>query len=117
MSATEMLRPDDLDVAMQMPNELRRIMSQGLTKLVPWHIMDRELAKKRMSGMRTRYRVRYVPFARRQDNDDVACFDPDLPGQVVVVHDFAGEGTERHAQYSTFWDWFRSAIEDMIAFE
>jgi len=79
--------------------------------------MPRELARKRMAGLRGRYRTKYVPFARRQDNDDLACIDPGEPAHVVVIHDFSAEGAERVATYETFWDWFRSAVDDMIGFE
>ena len=113
----ELLHSADFDVAVVLPAELRRVVSQGINNIAPWHIMDRDLAKKRMGGMRARYRTRYVPFARRQDNDDLACLDPGVPGQVVIVHDFASDGSERATTYGTFWDWFRAAVEEMIAFE
>ena len=54
---------------------------------------------------------------RRQDNDDLACFDPEKPGRVVVIHDFATEGTEFRKEYLSFADWFRQAIDDLILFE
>src|SRR5438105_4487230 len=108
MVMVELLAPEDLDVVLAVPAELRRIVSQGLVDLTPWHVMDRALAKKRMTAMRTRYRTKYVPLARRQDNDDLACIDPALPGQIVIVHDFASEGSERRAIHGTFWDWFRA---------
>lgn len=113
----DMLSQDDIDVAVTLPPELTQIVAQGLVNLRPWHIMPRDLAKKRLTGLRARYRKAYVPFARRQDNDDVACFDPDLPGQIVVVHDFSSDGSERVSIHPSFWDWFRRAIEDMISFE
>lgn len=57
-------------------------------------------------------------FARRQDNDDVACYDtadPQCP--VVVIHDFAKPGWEHRATYPTTYAWFRQAIEDFITFD
>lgn len=113
----ELLAAEDLDVSVLLPEGLVRVASQGLINLSPWHVMPRDLAKKRMTGLRARYRTKYVPFARRQDNDDLACIDPDEPGCVVIVHDFSSEGAERVARYDTFWNWFRSAVDDMIAFE
>jgi hypothetical protein len=113
----DLLLPGDLDVSVSLPEGLVRITSQGLINLSPWHVMPRELAKKRMTGLRGRYRTQYVPFARRQDNEDLACIDPDRPGRVVVVHDFSAEGDECVATYDTFWNWFRSTVDDMIAFE
>jgi hypothetical protein len=79
--------------------------------------MDRQLVAARVGDLRKRYRQAHVPFARRQDNDDIACLDPARPGKVLLVHDFASEGSELRAEYPSFWDWFRTAVEDMIGFE
>jgi hypothetical protein len=117
MKAIELLRAEDVDVPMVYPDGLERVFQQGLADLTPWHMMDREAAKQRLRGLRERYRAKYVPFARRQDNDDIACIDPERPGHVVIVHDFAGEGHERRRDFDSFWDWFRAAVEDMIIFE
>jgi len=117
MNATELLEPEDLDIKVEYPAGIARVIKQGLVDLTPWHIMGRELAKKRLRGLRERYRGNYVPFAWRQDNDDIACLEVDRPGRVVIVHDFASEGHERRQEFPSFWDWFRGAVEDMIAFE
>ena len=106
-----------LDVEFDYPTPLLRVVGQGLTNLEPWHIMGRELAAARLAGLRARYKPKYVPFARRQDNDDLACFDPSRPASVVVVHDFAEAGYEQRRVYADFWGWFRGAVEDMIEFE
>lgn len=117
MSAIELLRAEDVDVPLEYPDGLQRVAQQGPTDLTPWHMMDREVARQRLHGLRGRYKAKYVPFARRQDNDDIACTDPERPGQVIVVHDFASEGYERRRDFDSFWDWFRAAVEDMILFE
>ncbi len=117
MTETKLFEADDLDVQVQVPDALLRIVGQNLVDLTPWHVMPRDVALKRLRGLRQRYSKKYVPFARRQDNDDLACLDPTRPGEVVIVHDFASEGTESRGQFDTFWHWFRSAIEDMILFE
>lgn len=117
MTSSTQLRTEDLDVDLRLPIGLDRLHEQGLLNLAPWHVMPRELALKRMRGLRQRYARKYVPFARRQDNDDLACFDPSVPDVVVVIHDFASEATEVRRQFPSFWDWFRMAIEDMITFE
>lgn len=117
MSGASMLEPGDVDVPVAFPEGLRRIVEQNLVDLTPWHVMPRELAVARLRGLRQRYSRRYVPFARRQDNDDLACIDPERPGEVVIVHDFAAEGSELRERFDSFWAWFRSAIEEMIAFE
>jgi hypothetical protein len=117
MKQIELLRPEDLDVDVAYPEGIGRVLAHGLVDLTPWHMMDRELAKQRVRGLRERYRRKYVPFARRQDNDDIACIDPERPGRVVIVHDFASEGYELRQEFESFWDWFRAAVEDMIVFE
>jgi hypothetical protein len=65
--------------------------------------------------MRQRYPLRkLVPFARRQDDDDVACFDLDR-GAVAIVHDYASPGWEGNAEFADFRAWLHQAIDDMIA--
>jgi hypothetical protein len=111
------LQPEDLDVPTTPPRGLLRVVEQNLVDLAPWHIMPRELARKRLQGLRQRYGRKYVPFARRQDNDDLAVTVPEHPERIIVIHDFADEGTEVVAEFDSFWDWFRAAVEDMVAFE
>jgi len=118
MSGTRFLyEPNDLDVPVKLPDALERIVAQNLTDLTPWHVLPRDKALTRLQGMRQRYSRKYVPFAYRQDNDDVACIDAAKPEEIVIVHDFASEGTERRQRFDSFWDWFRGAVEDMVEFE
>lgn len=112
-----LLRAEDIGPDVALPAGLVRIVEQGLVDLSPWLILPRTEALARMVGLRARYKRPYVPFARRQDNDDLAVLLPDGPNRVVIVHDFASEGWEMRTQYETFWDWFRAAVEDMIEFE
>jgi len=59
----------------------------------------------------------YIPFAVRQDNDDVACWRASSNSEVLIVHDYSSPGRELRNSYVSFWDWFRSAIDDMIEFD
>jgi hypothetical protein len=111
------LRAEDIDVPVAVPRGLLRAVEQNLVDLTPWHITPRDLARKRLQGLRLRYRTKYVPIAHRQDNDDLAVLVPEKPDHVVVIHDFADEGSEVVGEFSSFWDWFRSAVDDLIAFE
>lgn len=95
-----------------------RLLDQGLANLTPWHLMTDSEMTERVAGLKRRYPERELwPFARRQDRDDVACWEKGQPREVVVIHDFASAGYEQRQRYGSFWDWFRSAIEDMIEFE
>ena len=118
MSGAPLLyEPSNLDEQVLLPEGLMRIVRQNLVDLTPWHVLPRDLAVKRLRGLRHRYSRKYVPFAYQQDNDDVACIDLAKPEEIVIVHDFASEGTELRKRFDTFWDWFRAAVEDMVLFE
>lgn len=100
------------------PGALLRVADLGLANLHPWLIMSRDQVLARLEGLRKRYPGReLVPFARRLDCDDLACFERSSPGTVVVIHDFASSGWENRKNFSSFEDWFRSAIDDMLTFE
>lgn len=99
------------------PEGLYRIINQNLTNIEPWYILNPNQIEKRMEGLKRRYPERsLIPFAKRGDNDDIACFEYKKGEVVYIIHDFASAGWEEHGQYNTFWDWFRAAIEEMINF-
>lgn len=93
-------------------------MDQNLVDLSPWYLMDHAQVLMRMQGLRVRYPERQlVPFARRDDTDDLACWEKDRGETVVVIHDFASPGHEERRVFPDFWSWFRVAVEEMIEFE
>lgn len=99
------------------PEGFVRIVNLGLINLEPWYILEPRQLTEKMKGLRERYPSReLIPFARRTDNDDVACFIDCNAQKVLVIHDFAAKGWEQRETYNTFWDWFRQAIEEMINF-
>ena len=113
----DLLPLSELPASFDYPAEFIRIVELGLTNLEPWWILNGELLRDRYRGLRARYGDRrLVPFAVRQDNDDVACWDVDR-GSVVIVHDFATSGYEQRAEFADFHTWFRQAIDDLIAFD
>lgn len=113
----ELLSSTELPDSFTYPRELIRIAELGLLDLNPWWIMEGTALRIRFADVRQRYPQRkLVPFARRQDNDDVACFDLDR-GIVTIVHDFASSGWERRAEFADFRAWLHQAIDDLIAFE
>ena len=89
----------------------------ALLDLEPWHLVSDEEFDVLFNGINGRYPSRrVVPFARRDDNDDVACFvihDPDqVSGQIIVIHDFASTGWEVVARMAEFADWLEHAARD-----
>ena len=113
----DLLRTTDLPKGFEYPPEFIRVVELGLQRLEPWWIIDGGLLRDRYTSLRKRYEKRsLVPFATRQDNDDVACWDLDA-GNVAVVHDFASPGFEQRGEFRDFYEWLRQAIEDLITFQ
>lgn len=113
----DLLTINDLPEGFEYPQEYVRIVELGLMNLEPWWIITGNLLRDRYIGLRKRYPDRIlVPFAVRQDNDDVGCWDVEH-GKVVVVHDFSSPSHEHRAEFLDFYGWFRQAVEDCIAFD
>jgi hypothetical protein len=114
----DLLSIRDLPDGFSYPKAFIRVVELGLTNLEPWLILEGELLHERTNGLRKRYAARtLVPFAMRGDNDDIACWDIDRQGAVVIVHDFADPGWEQRAEFKQFYDWLRQAVEDLIDFD
>jgi hypothetical protein len=99
------------------PKAYIKAIELNLVDLDIWYIMDDKQVLLRLDGLQKRYPKRkLVPFARRDDNDDIACFEIDGGGKVIIIHDYANEGWEQRKEFSDFWCWFESAIKDMVAY-
>ncbi|MGW1197294.1 hypothetical protein ACWD4B_15875 [Streptomyces sp. NPDC002536] len=110
----DILTTTDLPQDFEYPAEFIRVVELGLTNLEPWWIFDGDQLRRRAVGLRERYpERRLVPFARRQDNDDVACWDL-AQGDVSVIHDMARPGWEQRERFPDFNAWLRQAVEDLI---
>lgn len=97
------------------PAEFVKIVELNLIDFEMWYLMSNEQVDIRIKGLKSRYPNRnLIPFARRDDNDDIACFEVGKGKSVQIIHDFASEGFEQRKEYGCFWDWFRDAIDEMI---
>lgn len=115
----DLLSSSDLPAGFLYPPLFIRTVESGLVDLDPWYILQGDELVRRFVGLRQRYADReLVPFARRGDRDDVACFDIDGAGEAIsVIEDFSPPGFEQHETYPNFGDWLRSAVNDFIEFE
>jgi hypothetical protein len=111
----ELLTGEDLPPGFAYPPEFLRVVELGLTRLEPWWIIDGELLRTGQRLLVSAYPARQlVLFAKREDNDDVACWDLATAG-VAVVHVGAAPGQEdRGPRLADFDAWLRQAIEDLI---
>ncbi|HEY5799837.1 MAG TPA: hypothetical protein VIT92_06435 [Burkholderiaceae bacterium] len=100
------------------PDEFITRVQTGELDIGPWRFLQGDFLALRHTGLRQRYPERdLVPFARRIDSDDVACWDVRGPGHVYVVHDFAAPGWEERDKFGSFAEWHAQAVEDARDYE
>lgn len=110
------------------PVSLRWLLAHNITSITPWHFISDDAVVK---SLRKQYRLEVsggsqpiadcLPFARRQDCDDVAAFIVSPEGkctdEVIDVHLTYSKGPEAPGfpnlvRHETFWEWLKSAIDD-----
>lgn len=118
MKTLTLLEAKLLPVGFEYPSQFKRTLELGLIDFEPWYFVDGSVLQKLAVGLSQRYSGRkLVPFARRQDNDDVACWDADHMPNVYVIHDFASPGYEERYVYASFYDWLKVVVDDYIEFD
>lgn len=104
---------------LSLPRGYEVAKSLNLVNLHPWVFANDKVFDLLYPGLNERYPARrVVPFATRDDNDDVACFvvrdiEQELGG-IIIIHDYASPGSEVTARQKTFWEWFKYAVDEMI---
>lgn len=89
------------------PPEYLEMVENGKDEFLPWYLMDKEQLLIRFKGMQKRYPKRTLfPFARDDQSDDVACWEKNKPGMVILIHDFASSGYENKKEFKNFNDWY-----------
>ena len=117
MSET-ILTASELPAGFEYPSDFIRFVTMEIIYLEPWFVLTDERLRERHQGLKNRYpNRRLVPLARREDNDDVACWDLST-GKISIVHDFAAPGWESRGDrgFPDFAAWLHSAIDDMLEF-
>ena len=118
MSNIDLFSSEELPTGFTYPRQFEHIVELGLLDLEPWYVLQGTALRDTKAGLAQRYPDRQlVPFARRQDNDDVACWQTGERENVFVIHDFASAAWEQRAVFASFYDWLRQAIEDLIEFD
>ena len=109
------------------PLPLRWLIAHGVTSLTPWHFLS---DCDRIASLRAEYQAETadgrdcMPFAVRQDCDDVAAFvisGDNVTDAVIDVHLTYSRSPERDGfpseqKYKTFWNWLKSAVDDSADF-
>lgn len=118
MKKLDLLSEKELPRDFTYPRQFNHILDLGLTELEPWSVLEGKRLRETMVGLAQRYPSRkLIPFARRQDNDDIACWQVGSNEDVFVIHDFASPGWEERDRFPSFYDWLRRAVEDLIEFD
>lgn len=114
----QLLRDDERLDKFCYPKSMYKLLELGLVDFDVWYFMDEESAKKRLEGLRLRYPDRQlIPFARRGDCDDIACFEVGMGEQVYIIHDFSSIGYEQREIFNSVWEWLKYVIDIMIEYE
>jgi hypothetical protein len=89
------------------PQELLDLVRSGRMPLVPWHFDRAEAAANQYRRFRSHLRRELVPFAYRQDREDLACFEKGKGHEVFIIHDNTDPGWEDEGHFASFSDWLR----------
>ena len=99
------------------PEAFYKLVDLNLVNFDVWYLLDSESALTHYQGLQVRYpERRLIPFARRDDCDDLACFEIGKSGRVQLIHDFANSGWEQRKEFQDLWEWLEAAVGDMIIF-
>lgn len=106
-----------MPIGFEYPHDYFDYTSKEIPDLEPWRFLWSREIEHLPLGLKERYPDRcLVPFARRIDNDDVACFDATEKSKnpkVVIIHDFASPGWERSGEVDSFLGWLELVGKDM----
>ena len=101
----EIFNTDGLEFDFDYPDGLERLIALKLINFDLWYLMSREqtiviLNQIGMNGNRRGL----IPFARRGDNEDIACFEIVNNEKVVVLKNCEYLGYRQRQVFDTVWD-------------
>ncbi len=100
---------------LQYPQAFDKVASEQDGNLEVWYFIEADRIRAKRAGLSERYPSRDLfPFAVRDDNDDVACWENKNPSAVVVIHDFASAGHEQKGIFPTFDTWLEQVSLDNL---
>ncbi|MBC6310558.1 hypothetical protein HCJ66_13540 [Listeria sp. FSL L7-1582] len=99
------------------PESFQKIVELNMVDFDIWYLLDADVATRRYFDLKQRYPNRkLIPFAKRDDNDDIACFEIGKGNTVQLIHDFSSEGYEQRGEFEDLWMWVKEAVREMIDF-
>ncbi|EAD5565642.1 hypothetical protein AK24_00015 [Listeria monocytogenes] len=99
------------------PEAYNKLIELNLVDFDVWYLIESGQATIRYHDLKERYPNRkLIPFARRGDNDDIACFEIGKENRVQLIHDFTTEGFEQRGEFDDLWKWVESAVKTMVEY-
>jgi hypothetical protein len=100
------------------PPDFLLAIQEGLYQIGPWKILTGDVLAVWSEGIKKRYPQRsLIPFYRRLDCDDVACWDEKTFPKVEIIHDFCTPGWECAGSFASFNAWLEAAETDAIDYD
>ncbi|WP_270993737.1 hypothetical protein [Listeria seeligeri] len=97
------------------PKAYLKAIELNLVDFDNWYFIEADQAIRRYQSLSDRFPTRkLVPFARKDDNDDIACFEIGKGKVVQIIHDFTTEGYEQRGQFMDLWAWMQYALDELI---
>lgn len=93
-------------------NKVKESFFSGKVDFGVWYLMNDDSIYNRFKGLQKRYpRRNLYPFAKRDDNDDIACFEKIGTETIYIIHDFSDEGWEQRKTFFTIDEFLLYAKE------
>jgi hypothetical protein len=109
----DLFTPEELPSWFEYPEDFVHEVESGLYDVGHWQILIGDRLRLRHGGLAQRFPDQeLVPFARRFDGDDVACWSKKSMPMVQVVRDFSAPGWEERQSYASFQSWHAQALQE-----
>jgi len=98
------------------PAEHKRVLELKIDNLDPWYYYSEQEVVSEYNSLKGRFPgLDLVPFAKKDGTDYVVCWEKSGGNEkVFMVADYMSDGWSYKTEYSSYWDWFRLAVNDMI---
>jgi hypothetical protein len=99
------------------PPAMIELVRSARMPLIPWHFVTAWSALQRYQRFQSHLRRHLIPFALRQDREDLACFEMGKADQVFIIHDNTDPGWEDEGYFADFADWLRAVEAESAEWE
>ncbi len=107
----EVISAEDFPEWVEISNFIKDKLKFDSDNMNPWVFSDKKFIKIVNSSVADLYSSRSLfAFAFRLDSDDIACFEENKPGKVVIIHNREDPGFEEGPEFISFEAWYNYAL-------